>query len=86
MIADVIYVLCAVTSITCMVMLFRAYARTKVRLLFWSAWCFAFFAVNNVFLVIDNQVPSIDFSLFRTGPSLIGIALLVYGLLKETTA
>ena len=34
--AEAIYVLCALTSALCAVLLLRAFARTRVRLLFWS--------------------------------------------------
>ena len=34
--------LAVLTSIACMALLFRAYARSGVRLLLWSALCFVF--------------------------------------------
>ena len=39
--AEVIYVLCAVTSVVCAVLLQRQYAKTGTTLLAWSAVCFA---------------------------------------------
>jgi hypothetical protein len=80
----VVYALCALTSLTCAVMLLRGFRRTGVRLLLWSGLCFACFALNNVLLIIDVRIlPSRDLSLIRSLPSLLGIALLLYGLVWE---
>jgi energy-converting hydrogenase Eha subunit G len=85
MFAIIVYVLCAVTSALCAVLLLRGYAKSRARLLFWSGLCFAGLTLNNIFLVIDVRVvPDIDLSLWRTIPALIGVSLLVYGLVWET--
>lgn len=85
MFAIIVYVLCAVTSGLCAVLLVRGYAKSRARLLFWSGLCFAGLALNNLLLVIDVRVvPELDLSLWRTIPALIGISLLVYGLVWET--
>ena len=82
--ALVIYVLCALTSIFCAVLLARGYRQSRVRLLMWSAICFACFALNNMLLIVDERiVPEQDLSVARSIPSLIGIALLLYGLIWE---
>ncbi len=83
-IALLVYILCALTSLVCAVLLVRGYRRTRVRLLFWSALCFAAFAVNNIALIVDVRVlTERDLSLLRTLPSLVGIALLIFGLVWE---
>lgn len=80
-----VYVLCALTSIACAVLLFRGYARSRVRLLLWSGLCFAGLALNNVVLFVDVRVlPETDLSLVRTLPAVAGIAILIYGLVWET--
>ena len=80
-----VYVLCALTSITCAVLLLRGYARSRVRLLLWSGLCFAGLALNNVLLFIDVRVlPETDLSLVRTLPAVAGIAVLIYGMVWET--
>jgi hypothetical protein len=80
----VVYVLCALTSLTCAVMLLRGFRRTGVRLLLWSGLCFACFALNNILLIVDERIlPAQDLSLVRSLPSLLGIALLLYGLVWE---
>jgi hypothetical protein len=81
----VVYTLCALTSLVCAVLLLRSYRRSRVRLLLWSGLCFACFALNNVLLVIDvRMLPEQDLSVVRSLPSLVGIALLLYGLVWET--
>ncbi|HEX4681190.1 MAG TPA: DUF5985 family protein [Gemmatimonadaceae bacterium] len=78
------YILCALTSLACALLLFRGYGRSGARLLLWSALCFACFALNNLLLIIDVRVlPDRDLSIIRTLPSLAGIALLLYGLVWD---
>ena len=48
---QLVYVLCALTSIACAVLLLRGYFRTRVRLLLWSGLCFVGLALNNALLV-----------------------------------
>jgi hypothetical protein len=83
--AIVVYVLCALTSVACAVLLLRGYARSRVRLLLWVGLCFVGLALNNVLLVVDVRVvPSVDLSLWRSLPALAGLLLLIYGLVWET--
>jgi hypothetical protein len=83
--AALVYVLCALTSFACAVLLLRAYAHRRVRLLFWSGLSFVGFALGNLFLVIDTMmVPTADLALFRSLPVLAGLAVLIYGLVWET--
>lgn len=85
MLANAIYVLCALTSIICAALLLRGYSQTRVRLLFWSGLCFAGLAVNNILLVVDIRVgPALDLEVWRTLPAVAGVALLIYGLIWET--
>ncbi|HXG58152.1 MAG TPA: DUF5985 family protein [Thermoanaerobaculia bacterium] len=83
--ADVTYALCALTSSVCAVLLLRAWARSRVRLLLWSGLCFVGLAINNIILFIDLGVfVATDLSAWRTLPALIGVALLLYGMIWET--
>jgi hypothetical protein len=79
-----VYILCAVTSILCAVLLARGYARTRTRLLLWSALCFTGFALQNALLVVDKATPSVDLSVARTLPAVLGVLLLLWGLVMET--
>lgn len=83
--AAVVYVLCALTSFACAVLLLRAYVQRKVRLLFWSGLSFVGFALGNLFLVIDRMVvPGVDLVLFRSLPVLAGLVVLIFGLVWDT--
>lgn len=83
--APIIYSLCALTSLLCAGLLFHAYRRSRVRMLFWSAGCFAGLTLSNTLLVVDRLVlPAVDLSLPRLLASFLGLALLVFGLVWET--
>jgi hypothetical protein len=83
--AAVVYILCALTSFACAVLLLRAYVQRRVSLLFWSGLSFIGFALSNTFLVIDTiMVPTVDLRFFRTIPVLAGLVLLIYGLVWDT--
>ena len=85
MIAPLVYFLCAVTSLTCAVLLYRGYRRSAARLLLWSSLCFAGFFLNNALLIVDlEMIPQRDLSVLRSLPSLAGISLLLYGLIMDT--
>jgi hypothetical protein len=82
----VVYILCALTSIICAILLLRAYRLTRNRLTFWSAICFGCLAVNNIFLILDMVVvENQDLSVFRTIPLLFGAIVMVYGTVLEAT-
>ena len=84
--ATVIYLLCALTSLACAVLLLRGYASNRVRLLLWVGLCFVGLTLNNELLLIDKRVvPSMDLSLWRSLPALAGLMLLIYGLVWETS-
>jgi hypothetical protein len=85
-VGSIVYALCALTSIGCAFLLLRGYARSRVRLLFWSGLCFVGLALNNIMLFIDLRVvPEIDLSLWRTLPAIAGVAVLLYGLIWEAS-
>ena len=79
--ADVVFLLCAVTSLACAVLLLRGYARNRVPLLLWSSLCFVGLAVNNILLVFDLIViPGRDLLFYRNLSGFLSLALLVFGL------
>ena len=41
---EVLYMLCALTSIGCVLLLMNRFRKTRVELLFWSALAFGFFS------------------------------------------
>ena len=80
-----VYVLCALTSSACAVLLLRAWRRARQRLLLWSGLCFAGLSVNNVLLVIDRLIlpTAVDLSTLRLAVGLIALLPLLYGLIWE---
>jgi Family of unknown function (DUF5985) len=83
--AAAVYVLCALTSLACAVLLLRAYQSRGVRLLLWSGLAFVGFTAGNMMLVMDRIVigPALDLSIWRSLPVLAGLAVLIYGLVWD---
>jgi hypothetical protein len=81
----VLYLLAALTSISCMVLLFRGYARSGARLLLWSALCFVGLSVNNVLLFFDFVIfpTQIDLRPWRLIAALAGVLFLLYAFIWE---
>jgi Family of unknown function (DUF5985) len=79
-----VYLLCFLTSSACAYLLARNYARTRARLLLWSAVCFGFLAANNLVVIIDRLVlPDVSFSLIRILLSLVAVSVLLFGLIWD---
>ncbi|RKH51107.1 hypothetical protein D7X55_20405 [Corallococcus sp. AB049A] len=84
--AEAVYILCALTSLACAVLLLRAWRRTRMKLLLYSGLCFSAFTVNNVLLFVDLVViPAGDLSLARTFTSLVGGGVLLFGLIWDVS-
>ena len=83
--AETVYVLCAVTSIVCAILLFRGYWRSRARLLFWASLCFGGLALHNVLLFVDLiLVRDVDLFYLRTVTALASMLVLLYGLVWES--
>ena len=82
---SILYLLAPVTSIACMLLLFRAYAASGTRLLLWSALCFVGLSVNNVLLFFDLVVfpTQLDLRPYRLLSALAGLLFLLYGFIWE---
>jgi hypothetical protein len=83
--AEVVYLLCALTSLSCAMVLWRNWRRARLRIVLWTSVCFAALALQNVLLFVDLVVvgPSIQLSPLRNGIGLAGLSILLYGLLTE---
>jgi hypothetical protein len=83
--AETVYILCGLTSLIVAALLLRGYARSGVRLLFWSGLCFVFLTLNNILLFVDKALTSLgtDLSLWRSGAAVAGLVLLLYGLIWD---
>ena len=80
-----LFLLAALTSFACMVLLLRGYARTGVRLLLWNGLCFIFLTANNMLLFVDAVVwpAEVDLRIYRLGAALAGVACLLYAFIWE---
>jgi hypothetical protein len=79
---NVIYGLCAVTSIVCAVLLVRGYRQAGGRLLLLSAACFCGLALNNILMFADFVlVPTRNLALLRQGVAAAAVFLFLVGLI-----
>ena len=84
MIAAAVYLLNVATCVAVSVLLSRGYARTRARLLFWSALCFAGLALNNALIFVDLVLlPDVDLTVIRSVVALAAMLLLLFGLIWE---
>lgn len=83
---ELVYVLCALTSVLCAGLLLRSYRSNKSKLLLWSTLCFVGLAINNILLIVDLVLtpPDVDLRLLRSGSALVALALLTFGLIWES--
>jgi hypothetical protein len=82
--AEVVYVLCTLTSALCAALLLRGYRAHGTRLLFWSAICFAGLAISNFVLFLDLFVfPDRSFAVWRSVTSLVPLMALSFGLVWD---
>lgn len=81
--ANLVYALCALTSLACAVLLLRGYRRSRARLLWWSGLCFVGLFINNAVLVVDARI-LVDLSVVRSLPAVLGVMALLYGLVWES--
>jgi hypothetical protein len=74
-VSTLIYVLCAITSGACAVLLWRGWRRSRARLLFWSSLCFVGLSLNNLLLVVDARVmPQADMAIIRMPHMGLGVS------------
>lgn len=79
--SEVVYVLCAATSLVCALLLYRGFRASRHRLLFWTGLCFAGLALHNLLMVVDYLVfPSVDLVLVRHATAHASMWTLVFGL------
>ena len=84
MVAEAVYLIGAVVTLLCGVLLMRGYMRVRRRLLLWSALCFFGLSLSNVLVFVDLVVfPQVDLYRWRLLTAAIAMALLLYGLIWE---
>ena len=80
-----VYLLCAVTSLVCALLLARGYRATRMPLLFWGAVCFFVLVATNSLLFVDFIIfPQIDLASWRSAVTLVAFGLFLYGLIFES--
>ena len=85
MVAEAVYILCAMTSAACAMLLFRAFCRNRTRLLLWSSLCFVGLSINNALLFADKVIlPTVDLSIWRMLSALLALCVLLYGLIWDS--
>jgi hypothetical protein len=85
MLAGLVYLLGALVTALCAVLLLRGYARSRSRLLLWSSLCFVGLTVSNALLFVDLRIlPEVDLYMWRLGTAAAAMLLLVYGLVFES--
>ena len=79
--AEAIYVMCAVLSACCAVLLFRQHGESRTRLTFWTGVGFAGLALSNAILVVDLVIlpSSIDLSIPRAVVGTAAMCALIFG-------
>ncbi len=84
LVPTLVYLLCFLTSLICALLLGRSYARTRTRMLLWSAICFSFLALANLVVVFDLLVfPAVDLRSVRLWLSLAAVAILLFGFIWD---
>lgn len=84
--ASLVYLLGAIVTAICAILLLRGFARSRSRLLLWSGLCFAGLTVSNALLFVDLVLLPKDQSLYmwRLSTAAAAMLLLVYGLVFES--
>jgi hypothetical protein len=80
--APAVYILGALTTLACAILLLRGYARARRALLLWSGLCFAGLAISNLLIFVDLViVPQIDLYPLRLATAAVAMMLLLFGLI-----
>lgn len=83
-IAPAVYIFGTLVTLTCGVLLTRAYSAGRRRLLLWSALCFYGLALSNFLVFVDLVLlPHVDLYLVRLLTAAVAMVLLLYGLIWE---
>lgn len=81
---EVAYILCALVSLLCAVLLLRGYFRGRHRLLLWSGICFTGLTVANSLVFLDLVIlPHSDLYPLRLTVTAASVLTLLVGLLWE---
>lgn len=80
MMASIVFLLCALTSMACAALLLRGWWLSRARLLLWASLGFVGLVINNVLLVLDRLVVTqADLLPLRSVTALLGVTTLLIG-------
>jgi hypothetical protein len=84
--AVAVYILGALSTLICAVLLLRRYQQSRAKLLLWSGLCFALLTVSNTMVFVDLALlpTQVDLYLPRLVTAALGMSLLLYGLIWES--
>jgi hypothetical protein len=84
--AAFVYLLGALTTLLCAILLLRGYLRGRKRLLLWSGLCFVGLTLSNTLLFIDLVLlpATVNLYLLRLATAAGAMLLLLYGLIWES--
>ena len=81
----VVYLLGALTSLACAVLLLRAYNASQKKLLLWSGLCFLGLTLSNLLVFVDLVlIPDVNLYPLRLALAAAAMLLLVFGLIWES--
>lgn len=82
---SLVYLLCFLTSAACATLLVRQYSVSRSAILLWSAACFVFLALANLFVVLDIVIfpDAIDLRPARLWLTLLAVGVLLFGFIWE---
>lgn len=82
--AAALYIITILVTLSCAVLLLRAYARVRRGLLLWSGLCFVGLTVDSVLVLADMLLfPSLDLYTWRLASVALSVSLLVFGMIWE---
>lgn len=83
--APAVYIFGFLVTLTCGVLLVRAYAASRRRLLLWSAVCFFGLALSNLLVFFDLVILPTQIDLYpeRLLTAAVSMLVLLYGLIWE---
>jgi hypothetical protein len=83
-VSSIAYLLCALVSLLCAIMLLRGFLRGRHRMLLWSGLCFGGLTVSNVLVFVDLvELPKVELYPVRLVVSAASVLTLLLGLLWE---
>lgn len=79
-----VYILGALVSLACGILLMRAYFNVHKRLLLWSGLCFLGFSLENLIVFLDLiMLPQVDLYRWRLALSALSALTLLFGLIWD---